>query len=202
VGSPVVLADTVGFIRELPHDLIAAFRATLEEAREADLLLHVIDAADPERGARIEQVERVLAEIGADAVPRLQVFNKIDQRTDELPHVERDEAGAAQRVYVSALRGNGLDLLRAAIAQRLRPESVQEFELVLPPQAARLRARLFAHRAVRAERIAADGSCALSVSIDYQRLRGLYAEAGMAAPALEALLPAQQRTSPARRRRQ
>jgi GTP-binding protein HflX len=140
VGEPVLLADTVGFIRDLPHDLVAAFRATLEEAREADLLLHVIDSADPERMTRIQQVGEVLNEIGADAVPTLQVFNKIDLRENELPRLERDELGRPARLFVSAQNHLGLDLLREAITELIRPD-IAEQQLVLPPSAARLRAR-------------------------------------------------------------
>ena len=184
-GSPVVLADTVGFIRDLPHDLIAAFRATLEESRESDLLLHVVDAADGERLSRIHQVEEVLAEIGADEVPRLVVFNKIDQRIEhaeiEVPRVERDEHGIPQRVFVSALRGDGLESLRAAVAERLRPDTI-EHDLLLPPGAARLRAQLFAHHAVLSEHVGADGSFHLRVAMDYERLRGLCLAAGIAPP--------------------
>ena len=99
-GETVLLADTVGFIRDLPHDLIAAFRATLEEARDASLLLHVVDAADPERIARIGQVEEVLQEIGAIDVPRLQVFNKIDLRDGETPRIERDPLIQQEIVWV------------------------------------------------------------------------------------------------------
>ena len=182
VGSPVVLADTVGFIRDLPHDLIAAFRATLEESREADLLLHVIDAADPERATRIEQVNGVLAEIGTDEVPRLLVFNKIDQRPDEPAHVERDADGVAQRVFVSALRGDGLDLLRDAIASRIRPALIVEHDLVLPPSAAKVRAQLYEHRAVRSESIGDDGSYHLRVAMIEARLRGLLTQAGVEWP--------------------
>ncbi|MGH8444175.1 MAG: ribosome rescue GTPase HflX [Solimonas sp.] len=180
-GETVLLADTVGFIRDLPHDLIAAFRATLEEARDAGLLLHVVDAADPERMTRIQQVEDVLREIGADEVPRLQVFNKIDLRDEETPRIERDELGVPARVYVSARLGQGLDLLREAIAERLLPE-LREQELVLPPSAARLRAQLFTHHAVRGESIDADGNFHLRVAMAYERLRGLCAAAGVQAP--------------------
>lgn len=180
-GEPVLLADTVGFIRDLPHDLVAAFRATLEEAREADLLLHVTDAADPERMTRIEQVRAVLNEIGAEAVPCLQVFNKIDLREDETPRIERDEHGAPMRVYVSARQALGLDLLRTAITELLRP-GLAEQRLVLPPSAARLRARLFALKAVRAERLDAKGNSHLRVVMPPERLKGLYQEAGITLP--------------------
>ncbi|WP_020648403.1 ribosome rescue GTPase HflX [Solimonas variicoloris] len=180
-GETVLLADTVGFIRDLPHDLIAAFRATLEEARDASLLLHVVDAADPERTSRIRQVEEVLGEIGADEVPRLQVFNKIDLREDETPRIERDEEGRPSRVYVSARQGLGLELLREAIAERLQP-ALQEQELVLPPSAARLRAQLFTHHAIRAEAVDEQGNFHLRVAMPYERLRGLCAAAGVLPP--------------------
>jgi GTPase len=182
LGGPIVLADTVGFIRELPHDLVAAFRATLEESREADLLLHVIDAADPERITRTHQVEQVLTEIGAEQVPRLQVFNKIDQRPGDVAKVERDADGVPQRAFVSALRGDGLEDLRQAIAERIHPGVEREREIVLPPDAARLRARLFAHHAVRGEKIDAEGCFHLRVTMDEARLRGLFQDAGLTLP--------------------
>ncbi|HUR41329.1 MAG TPA: ribosome rescue GTPase HflX [Verrucomicrobiae bacterium] len=173
-----VLADTVGFVRDLPHDLVAAFRATLEEARESHLLLHVIDAADPERSQRIEQVEAVLAEIGAESVPRLEVYNKIDLRPDEAPRIERDEGGAPWRAHVSSLSGAGLDLLRAAIAERIGPLS-EVHTLTLPPAAARLRARLFAEGAVREETVGDDGAYRLRVSMPAESLRRALREAGL-----------------------
>ncbi|MEW6591325.1 MAG: GTPase HflX, partial [Pseudomonadota bacterium] len=116
----VVLSDTVGFITRLPHDLVAAFRATLEATAEADLLLHVIDAANPARERQIEAVEKVLKEIGADAVPQLRVYNKLDL-TGLAPGVGRDEYGKLQSVYVSAQSGAGLELLREALSEILLP---------------------------------------------------------------------------------
>lgn len=180
-GAPVVLADTVGFIRDLPHDLVAAFRATLEEARDASLLLHVIDSADPERLARIGQVEAVLDEIDASEVPRLQVFNKIDLRAEELPRVERDEQGLPQRVFVSAQTGAGLAELRQAIAERIRPET-EVFDVVLPPRAGRLRAQLFEFNAIRKESLDERGNFLLTVTLPYERLRGLCLAAGVTPP--------------------
>ncbi len=115
----VVISDTVGFIRELPHQLVAAFRATLEETIHADLLLHVVDAASPVRMEQIEQVDLVLKEIGADHIPQIFVWNKIDAAELE-PSVEYDEYGRIRRVFVSAKTGAGLDLLRQAIAEALR----------------------------------------------------------------------------------
>ena len=115
----VVMSDMVGFIRELPHQLVAAFRATLEETIHADLLLHVVDGASPVRMEQIEQVNLVLKEIGADHVPQILVWNKIDAAGLE-PTVEYDEYGKIQRVFVSAKSGAGLDLLREAIAASLK----------------------------------------------------------------------------------
>lgn len=111
----IVLSDTVGFIRELPHQLVAAFRATLEETIHADLLLHVVDAASPVRMEQIDQVNAVLSEIGADHIPQILVWNKIDA-ADLQPGLERDEYDKIRRVFVSAQSGAGLDLLREAIA--------------------------------------------------------------------------------------
>ncbi|MGQ0530220.1 MAG: ribosome rescue GTPase HflX [Panacagrimonas sp.] len=180
-GEHAVIADTVGFVRDLPHDLIAAFRATLEESRDADLLLHVVDAADPERMARIEQVEDVLREIGAGEVPHLLVFNKIDLREAETARMEDNEQGQPQRVFVSARTGEGLEILRAAIAARLKPD-IALHELSLPAGAARLRAQLFEHRAVRSETLDEDGTYHLRVEMPYERLRGLCVAAGVVPP--------------------
>jgi GTP-binding protein HflX len=112
----VVLADTVGFIRELPHTLVAAFRATLEETVHADLLLHVVDASSPDRDAQIAAVNAVLAEIGGDVVPQVQVMNKIDC-TPLPPRVERDEYGKIARVWVSAQTGAGIEYVRQALEE-------------------------------------------------------------------------------------
>ena len=120
----VVLSDTVGFITRLPHDLVAAFRATLEATAEADLLLHVIDSASPGRERQIEAVDTVLREIGADAVPQLRVYNKLDL-TGVAPGVVRDEYGRLQSVYISAQTGAGLELLREALSEILSAGHVQ-----------------------------------------------------------------------------
>lgn len=117
--GPVVLADTVGFIRHLPHKLVEAFRATLEESSNADLLLHVIDAYEPERDAQVEQVLAVLGEIGANELPMLEVYNKVDLLPSVEPHIQRDDSGKPVRVWLSAQTGEGLDLLRQAIAELL-----------------------------------------------------------------------------------
>lgn len=180
-GETAVLADTVGFVRDLPHALIAAFRATLEESREASLLLHVVDSADAERVQRMEQVNAVLTEIEADQVPRLLVFNKIDLREDETPRIERDEEGRPARVFVSAQSGAGLELLRTAIAACLYPDLIED-DLLLPPTASKLRAQLFALHAVRSETPEPDGGSRLKVRLPYSRLERLCREAGVTPP--------------------
>lgn len=139
--GPIVLADTVGFIRDLPHDLVAAFRSTLAEAREADLLLHVIDASDPERDTRVADVERVLAEIGASDLPQVLVYNKIDRLESDVPRVEHFDRDGPLRVWTSARDGLGIDSLLAAIGQALASERIHQ-TLDLPAASGRLRARL------------------------------------------------------------
>ncbi len=116
-GAPVILADTVGFIRDLPHALVAAFRATLEETRLASLLLHVVDVGDPQHHKRSQQVNRVLQEIGAQDIPQIEVYNKIDLLENGAPRLERNRDGGVKRVWVSAANGVGLDLLRLALAE-------------------------------------------------------------------------------------
>src|SRR5699024_12341139 len=119
LGGPLILADTVGFIRDLPHELIAAFRATLEESRNADVLLHVSDAADPERREHGRQVESVLVEIGAGHVPRIDICNKIDQLAEQAPQVEC-VGGGLHRAWGAAAAGAGVEALRAALAVCVR----------------------------------------------------------------------------------
>ena len=170
--GPILLADTVGFIRDLPHDLVAAFRSTLAEARDADLLLHIVDASDPERDERIADVETVLAEIGAEDLPQVLVYNKIDlmgTRGGEAadgeaaqaapqnafhrgaePRLDQLEGGTQPRAWVSALSGAGIDGLKQAIEQRLGTQRVNA-ELLLPSSAGRLRARLHAQGLVADE---------------------------------------------------
>ncbi len=153
--GPAVLADTVGFIRELPHDLVAAFRATLAEVRDADLLLHVIDASDEESGQLQRVVEQVLVEIGADEVPQLRVMNKIDL-AQAGPRLDRDAAGQPQRVWLSAATGSGLGLLRDALGELLSGERCRA-TLQLPLTAGRLHARLRASGAIVGESVDEQG---------------------------------------------
>ncbi|MCG6117843.1 MAG: GTPase HflX [Aquimonas sp.] len=152
----VVLADTVGFVSDLPHELVAAFRSTLSEAREADLLLHVIDAADPLVRERIADVEAVLAEIGAGEIPQVQVFNKIDRVEDAQPRRDAEPGSEVERVFISARDGLGLDLLRQALSARFASHRFVD-ALRLEPSAGRIRARLFALGAVRSETVDEEG---------------------------------------------
>jgi len=162
-GTAVVVADTVGFIRELPHELVAAFQSTLTEAREATLLLHVIDASDPRREEHITQVNGVLAQIGADQIPQVLVYNKID-RLEVPPRVDRDADGRAIAVWISAARRTGLDLLETTIAERLSRRA-RRARLKMPASAGALRSRLYAAGAVRTEAPSEDGSFDLGVEL-------------------------------------
>ncbi len=162
-AGPVILADTVGFISHLPHKLVDAFKATLEETVSADLLLHVIDAASDQREDNIAQVEEVLDEIGAREVPVLQVFNKLDL-LEQPPRIDRDEDGKPWRVWVSAVSGDGCDLLLQAIAERVGDDMVEE-SLELAPEQGRLRAALYRLNAVSEERFGDDGRARLQVRL-------------------------------------
>lgn len=169
--GPVILADTVGFIRHLPHKLVEAFRATLEEAVIADLLIHVVDCADPERQDNMKQVMNVLAEIGAADIPILEVYNKTDLIGSE-PRIERDEAGQPVRVWLSARDDRGLNLFYQALSELLGNE-ICETSITLTAAQGRLRARLFSFDAVLDEEMNDDGSQRLKIRLpeaDWQRL--------------------------------
>lgn len=155
----VVLADTVGFIRHLPHKLVDAFRATLEETVEADLLLHVVDAASAERDQQIAAVDEVLGEVGATA-PVLLVYNKLDLLEAREPRIDRDDSGMPVAVWLSARDGVGMDLLEQAIAERLGPDRFEGW-LALTAQQARLRARFFEGGAVVEEQTDEQGGSRL-----------------------------------------
>lgn len=148
----LTLADTVGFVRNLPHELVAAFKSTLTEAREADLLLHVVDIADPTWRDRVQEVDSVLADIGAAEVPQLRVYNKADL-LEQWPERRPDVHDA---VYVSALTGLGLDELHAALDFRLGRDQI-ECEISLPFSAGELRARLLSHNVVVEEALDTTG---------------------------------------------
>ena len=162
-GTVAVVADTVGFIRELPHELVAAFESTLTEAREATLLLHVVDAVDPRRDEHITQVNGVLAEIGAGELPQVLVYNKID-RLDFEPRIERDAEGRAVAVWISAAKRLGLELLQQAITERIARVARRAL-LRVPASAGALRAKLYSAGAVRGESALEDGSLDLLVEL-------------------------------------
>lgn len=170
--GPLILADTVGFIRHLPHKLVEAFRATLQEAAEATLLLHIIDAADENRDDNIEQVNDVLREIKADEVPRLLVYNKIDLVEGKKPRLDRDDQGVPWRVWVSAETGEGIELLLEAVCERLAGEMARE-ELTLAASDGRLRAKFYQLGAVVSETVRENGEIVLQIRMprqDYDRL--------------------------------
>lgn len=174
-GTDLVLADTVGFVSGLPHELVAAFRATLDEARSADLLLHVVDAGDPQREEHMADVTSVLAEIDAAELPCLEVFNKIDRVEHQGPRLDRDDAGVPRRVWISAAEGEGLDLLARAVAERLG-NAVARRSFRLGPTDGRLRAWLFRHARVLEECGTDQGGWNMDVLIsapDFERLRGI-----------------------------
>jgi GTP-binding protein HflX len=172
-----LLADTVGFVRDLPHELVAAFRSTLQEARESTVLLHVIDAADPNRSERIAQVNHVLSEVGAGDLPQIEVFNKADL-IGEVAHVERGENGATRRVWLSAQTGEGTQLLVDAIGEFLGPELVHR-HIVLKPEEGRARARFFAAGAVLAEQALPSGGVDLEVSMPRRAFEHLCRSEGL-----------------------
>jgi GTP-binding protein HflX len=179
-GAPVVVADTVGFIRELPHELVAAFQSTLQEAREAHLLLHVVDATDPRRDEHIHQVDSVLAEIGAGDIPQLRIYNKIDRLQLE-PHLERTPEHVPGAVWISAAaegQSAGIELLREAIAERLDLK-VRRFWLQLPSSAGALRARLYAAGVVRDERTLEKGELELLVDMPAAEAESWAAQPGV-----------------------
>lgn len=164
VIGTTVLADTVGFISHLPHRLVEAFRATLEEATNADLLLHVIDAPAEERARNIEQVEEVLEEIGASELPQLRIYNKIDLIEDFVPRIDRDDTGQPVAVWLSAQAGNGIDLMFEAVAEILGEDRINN-TLLIQPHESRLRARLYEANAIVSEAYQDNGDCHIELAI-------------------------------------
>jgi GTP-binding protein HflX len=164
-----VLADTVGFVRDLPHELVAAFKSTLQEAREADLILHLIDASDQNRWQRVRQVNAVLKQLDADHVPQIRVYNKID-KLDRKPRMTNNRHGEGRAVWLSAVSGEGLPMLRDAIAKRLRQKMISR-TIHLQPTQGRQRAKLFELGAVLKEDVSEDGSWTLDLRMSEKDLR-------------------------------
>ena len=172
-----ILADTVGFIRHLPHDLVAAFKATLQETREATLLVHMVDCSDENYRANIEAVDRVLTDIGAGDVPQLTVMNKIDAFDDISPRIDRDELGKPTRVWLSAQTGQGVALLFEALSEILAVY-VRNLQLEIPPEQGKLRAALYQLGCVETESYAENGDSLLDIrlsNVDWQRLKKQFA---------------------------
>lgn len=172
----VIFADTVGFIRHLPHDLVAAFKATLQETREATILLHVVDCHDERMQDNIEQVNLVLNEIGAGNVKQLLVFNKIDLMDCVSPHVVRDENGVPKAVWMSAKTGEGSDLL-CEIINELLQKNIVKLSLVLPSDSWELRSVLYERKAIVSEKFDGDGNDLLEIEIsevEFNRLSKKY----------------------------
>ncbi len=175
-SAPLLLADTVGFISHLPHELVAAFRSTLQETVEADLLLHVIDAANPARNEQIAEVESVLEQIGAGEVPQIQLYNKIDAMDGVVPRLEQDEQSGVTRLWLSGQSGAGLDLLLDYLGERFQNKR-RHLRCHLQPEEGRLRARLYAQGEIMAERPLSEGGSEIDLLLserEYQRLLKSY----------------------------
>ena len=173
----VILTDTVGFIRHIPHDLIEAFHATLEETRQADLLLHIIDTGHSLRHAHKDQVNQVIRDIGADHIPQIEIYNKIDLH-GIAPRIERGENGFPDRVWLSARTGAGINFLQEVICQFITGK-LQRHRLLLPASAGKLRARLFNIGAVENEHVDASGGWIMQVNMETPRLQQLCRESGL-----------------------
>ena len=181
---PIILSDTVGFIRRLPPELIAAFQATLDETRDARLLLHVIDASAEDRDARVGDVMAVLERIDAAKVPVIEVYNKIDQMHDHLPQIERNDEGIVTRVWLSARTGAGTDLLLSAISEHLNQHKARRW-LNITPAAGRVRAQLYAMGAVVDEVELPKGGWLLEVMLSQARWQQLLRQPLVATDVIE-----------------
>jgi GTP-binding protein HflX len=166
------MADTVGFISHLPHGLVEAFRATLEETAQANLLLHVIDASNDAHLEYASEVNKVLTEIGADSVTQLEIMNKIDLTEESAPHIQRDESGKPVKVWVSAKTGAGVDLLLEAIGELLGGKMADAVLLIAPNQA-KLRSQLYEQGYIEEEQINEEGLYQLRVRMPAQDLERL-----------------------------
>lgn len=165
-AGSVIFADTVGFIRHIPHDLVAAFRSTLEETSEADLLIHLVDASDVYREEKMADVAEVIKEVGAESVPQLTVFNKIDRLTNMnvAPHVDLNDEGLPQRVWISAKASQGIDLMLDAVAAYFRGQ-FQTVRLVLDVKAGKRRSELYSLGTILSEGFDADGNSEFTMSL-------------------------------------
>jgi len=185
-GINIILTDTVGFIRHIPHDLIDAFRATMEEIREADLLLHVVDANDEHRHAHMQQVNQIIAEIGASDIPQIEIYNKIDKQDDLNARFESDYNGRHHRVWLSAQTGEGIEYLITAMDQFAK-SGTSRHKICLPASAGKLRAQLFNIGAVHREQEAKQGGWIIEVDMETPRLHQLCIASGLDDTLLQSL---------------
>ena len=192
-GREVVLADTVGFIRDLPHELIAAFRSTLQEAREADLILHLIDASDGNRWQRVRQVNSVLKQLDVDKVPQIRVYNKID-KLDRAPRVANNRAGESRAAWISAATYEGIPMLLDAVGDRLRRKT-RHGVMRLQPTQGRQRAQLFEFGAVLSEEVCEDGGWILELKMAERDLQRFLKRENLEDDLLEPLPEAQSATA-------
>jgi GTP-binding protein HflX len=178
-GDPVILADTVGFIRQLPHDLVEAFRSTLEETRQADLLLHVVDASDENYADNIQQVNSVLKEIDAQDIPQIEVFNKLDLIDKDLsPRIDRDPQGNVKRVWISAQKKLGLELLSQVLEEYFRSDLVKTW-LRVDAGEGKARAKVYQIAKVIQEQHADNGNVLLEVVLEQKDLDMLLLQYGV-----------------------
>ncbi|WP_395479734.1 ribosome rescue GTPase HflX [Candidatus Curculioniphilus buchneri] len=163
VGN-TIMVDTVGFIRHLPYNLIAAFKATLQETTQANLLLHIVDATDQYFENNINAVNQILTEIQADNIPRLLIMNKIDKHNQLSPRIDRDEQNRPVKIWISAIKGEGISLLIQAVTECLS-KNIVRYELHLPPQSGRLRSYFYQIKAIENEWVEQDGSIRIFVKL-------------------------------------
>ena len=161
---PVILVDTVGFISRLPHELVAAFRSTLQESIDAALLLHVIDASNPVHAEQVVEVQKILQQIGADKVPQLEIYNKIDALDNVAPRIDRDDEGRPRRVWISAQQELGIDLLQQALKELLGSDQVTG-RLTLDATRGKLRAALYREGSIQNEELTQEGGWIMDISL-------------------------------------
>ena len=177
-SGEAVIADTVGFIQDLPHELVAAFKSTLEETRQANVLLHVVDASDDDNGDKIEQVEDIIEQIGAQEIPSIIVMNKIDEMSDFHPRVDKDYAGNIYRVWLSAHTGEGIDLLYQALSERLSGMMTYA-GIQLDVQSAYIRSEIHKVGFIQKEKMNEFGQWLLEINVTRHYLKRLLGKQGV-----------------------
>ena len=177
-GNDIILTDTVGFIRDLPHELIESFKATLDEVKEADLLIHIIDVDQEQRQQRIDEVNQVISMIGASHVAQIEVYNKIDMHSAQKRRIEISENNKITRIWLSSRTGEGVDLLLEAMNRYLNKHKRPHY-INIPVSAGQLRAKLFDIGAVKQENIDDMGGWVMKVELEEYKLHKLCKEANL-----------------------